>query len=145
MGYDYDCEDGTKVLTHASAFHHHSLFELVAGVDPDEQKRLLFTRKFGAPAFATVQDMYLLLTVEVVALAVPTYAHFEAFRQILPHRPTLLICEKPISYSMPEAEAVVEEAKKNGIDLVVNYIRRFDPGVVKLKELISSGSLGITL
>lgn len=142
MGYDYECNDGSFVLTHASAFHSHPAFELVAGVDPDPGKRQMFTRKFGVVAFATIDEMYLQCKPEIVALAVPTHAHFDTFRQILPFKPVSIICEKPISHSLKEAQEIVDHVKKSGIALLVNYIRRFDPGVHRLKDMISSGALG---
>ena len=54
--------------------------------------------------------------------------------------------EKPMATCLTDARRMVEAAEKNNVKLMVGYMKRFDPGVQKAKELVdefrSSGELG---
>jgi predicted dehydrogenase len=143
QGFDYDCPDASRVLTHASAFHYHSGFELVGGVDPDPAARRRFTGKFGKPSFASVSEMWAAVSPDVVALCVPTPLHCAIFHETMAHKPKAAICEKPLAVTLGEGEAMVDAAKAAGSLLVVNYMRRFEPGVIELKRRIASGEFGV--
>lgn len=145
MGYDYDQPVVTDniVLTHAAAFAAHPEFELVGGVDPDIGKREAFTRKYGAPAFADVTSLIAVDAPQVFALAMPTAGHGAALEQALTAQPRLVICEKPLAADLATAQAMVDSAERKGVTLLVNYMRRFDPGVAEARALIQEGALGI--
>jgi predicted dehydrogenase len=142
QGFDYDCPDPSRTLTHAAAFHYHSGFELVGGVDPDAAARQRFSAKFGKAAFASVQELWSAVSPDVVALCVPTPLHSRVFHEIVAHGPKGIICEKPLAVAQAEGEAMVAAAAAAGSILVVNYIRRFEPGVLELRRRISSGEFG---
>ncbi len=140
--YDYDCLDGAKVYTHAAAYHLHPAFELIGGVDPDEHCRKLFEKKFGKPAFRSIDELYKLLKPDVVSLCVPTPFHAEVFNQIMCHAPCAVLCEKPIANFYEEGRAMRALAAKQGCVLLVNYMRRFDAGVLELKARIERRDFG---
>jgi predicted dehydrogenase len=50
--------------------------------------------------------------------------------------------EKPLAYSVAEAEQVVAAARQAGRVLMVGHLLEYHPGVQKLKELAGSGELG---
>jgi predicted dehydrogenase len=56
-----------------------------------------------------------------------------------------VFCEKPFTLSKREAEEAVEAADRAGVTLGLGYNRRFHPEMVKLRERIDSGDLGIVL
>jgi predicted dehydrogenase len=142
QGFDYDCPDASRILTHATAFHYHPGFELVGGVDPDAAARQRFTAKFGKPAFTSVPELWTAVSPDVVAISVPTPLHSRVFHEILAHKPKGIICEKPLAVKQAEGEAMVTAAEAAGSLLLVNYMRRFEPGVIELKRRISCGELG---
>jgi predicted dehydrogenase len=142
QGFDYDCSDGSRILTHATAFQQHPGFELIAGVDPESGERARFTAKFGKPAFASVADLWTVTSPDVVALCVPTALHARVFQQVIARAPLAVICEKPLAAGFAEGEAMVQAAHVCGSLLIVNYMRRFEPGVLELKRRIESGELG---
>ena len=142
QGYDYDLQDASRVLTHASGFHHHPGFRLVAGVDPDPGARERFTQKFRQPAFPSIAELYENLSPEVVSLGVPTAQHLAAFQEVAARGPKAILCEKPLAGTLAEAEKICDLAQKGGILLLVNYLRRFEPGVLELKQRIERRELG---
>lgn len=142
MGYDYDDADGTRVLTHAAAFAAHPGFILVGGVDSSPAARERFTHKYRQPAFATVDELFAACRPEVTAVAVPTPLHHAVFGQVMAHTPRAVICEKPLGATLAEAQAMAGLAARQGTLLAVNYMRRFEPGVLALRAAIASGEYG---
>ena len=79
---------------------------------------------------------------EVVSLCVPTASHLGVFKKIIPFAPRAVLCEKPMSGSTVEAQEMIQLAETYHCVLLVNYIRRSDPGVRTLKEIIHRGGVG---
>lgn len=51
-------------------------------------------------------------------------------------------CEKPMATTASDARPVVEAARRNGVNLMVGYIQRFDPLRQRMKEYLDSGAFG---
>lgn len=142
MGYDYKEQGKDVVTTHASAFAGHPCYDLIGGVDPDGVRRIDFEKKYSRPAFEKIEGLFQKLEPEIVAIAVPTRLHFSVFMQVLEFRPKAIICEKPFSADLTSARKMAVVADRHNIPVLVNYPRRFEPGVAELKKLIESGRLG---
>jgi predicted dehydrogenase len=142
QGYDYDPVADNRVLTHASAFAAHPRIELVAGVDPDPYERERFTRKFSAPAYPDAATMQEQCQPDVIALCTPTNEHYAGFRQLIAGNPRAIICEKPIAPILSEAREMVRLAAERHCVLLVNYMRRFEPGTRALAKAIRQGRFG---
>ncbi len=143
QGYDYDVSVGAgPVLTHANAFASHSGFDLVAGVDPSAAERARFELKFGVPAFDSIEAMQRHVNPSVVALCVPTANHMEALELLLQKPLRAVLCEKPIAATYAEAKRMTACAKRADCVLLVNYMRRFEPGVLALKQALAEGCCG---
>jgi predicted dehydrogenase len=140
--YDYDRAAEACVLTHASAFATHEGFELVAGVDPDVRQRERFERKFRRAAFGDVEALLCRQRPDVFAIAVPTRLHCSVFEMIVQARPRAVICEKPMTACVQDARRMVALAEDSSCALLVNYFRRFEPGVLALRRAIHQGDLG---
>lgn len=142
QGYDYDASGARQVLTHAQAFAAHPAFELVGAVDPLAAERERFARKFAAPAYPDLAGLLAERQPEVYALAVPTALHARLLPQLLAARPRAVVCEKPLAATLPEGRAMVAAARTVGCSLLVNYIRRFEPGTRALGRALRAGELG---
>jgi predicted dehydrogenase len=142
LGYDYDDQDGSMILTHAAAFSRHQGFNLIGAVDADPEKCQLFTAKYGLPAWGGIDELYRHANPEIVAIAVPTAWHMEVFTQVIEHTPLAIMCEKPLAGRVEDAERMVALAQRHDCTLLVNYIRRFEPGVLALKALVEQHITG---
>lgn len=142
QGYDYNCNDGSIITTHSSGYHFHSSFDLVAGVDNNKASCLKFEKKYRVKTFNCVNEMMEKLNPDVISIATPTNTHFDIFNQIVSYSPKAILLEKPIAEKLDQAQNIVSTAKNAGITLVVNYIRRFEPGTNRLKEMILNGIIG---
>ena len=142
QGYDYDKTDDAFVLTHSQGFIHHYGFELIAGVDPDMTQCKRFEEKFRRPAYEDLQALMAHHQPEIFSIGVPTQKHYPVFCEIMLAKPRAVLCEKPIAASLSDARSMVEIAKSNRCSLLVNYMRRFEPGVLILKQILQNKDFG---
>lgn len=143
LRYDLGMNGGERVASHARAYATHPGFRLVGGIDPDEAGRALLQQHYGVPAFPDVAAMLSAgIRPEVWSIAVPTPMHFGLLEDIIALHPAAILCEKPLAASVAEGVQMVAAAGKSGCALAVNYMRRFEPGVLALRRLIAEGALG---
>ena len=140
---------GTGVM---GAFHVQLLHEQVSGAtvtavaDPDLARANAVVATIpGATAFSDPLELIAHPEVDAVLIASPDVLHAEqTLACIAAGKPTL--CEKPLSYSVEEAERVVAAHRAvvgDGVPLVhQGFMRRFDPGYVAQKRAVDSGDHG---
>jgi predicted dehydrogenase len=143
QGYDLALDPSKAVYTHARALSIHPVFELVGAVDPSEKQRDLFEQHYGRPSYLSVSDALQAHTVSIVVIASPTAQHSLILKEVLASsKPKIILCEKPLAYDLGEAREMVESCKKANVKLLVNYMRRADPGAIEIKDRIESGKIG---
>lgn len=144
IGMRLDLEAGSdRVATHARAFTVHPGYKLTAGIDPDAGARTLFEQHYRLPTFPDVSAMLVAgIRPEVCSIAVPTPLHARIYEEVIAWCPVAVLCEKPLAERVAEAERMVAAAEACGCVLAVNYMRRFEPGVLTLRRLIADGALG---
>ncbi len=142
QGYDYDCRDRTRILTHAQAFSFHPNFSLMGGVDPDPNARARFEKKFEKPAFSNLSGLYEYGKPDIVSICVPTKYHYQMFKNVVCRAPKAIICEKPLAATIAEGQEMVGLAREKKCLLLVNYIRRFEPGFLELSKRIKAQEIG---
>jgi UDP-N-acetylglucosamine 3-dehydrogenase len=124
--------------------HHVRLYsqlgcELVGVVDANLERAREIGEKYKAPYY---QDYHELLTrVEAVSIAVPTTLHHPVAMDFL-NKGVHCLVEKPIAFRTFEADELIKAAENNKVKLAVGHIERFNPAVIKLKEVIDKGILG---
>ena len=144
IGVRLDLDAGSdRVATHARAFTLHHGYELAAGIDPDASARMLFEQHYRLPAFPDIASMLVAgIRPEVCSIAVPTPLHARIFEEVITWCPVAILCEKPLAERVAEAERMAMAAEACNCVLAVNYMRRFEPGVLALRQLIADGALG---
>lgn len=142
QGYDYDWPNNSRALTHATGFTYHESFELIGGVDPNYYARKRFENKFKRPAYSDINKLFSREQPEIISIAVPTNFHYTVFQEVIESCPRAIICEKPITTSLKDALNMLALSKKHGCVLLINYMRRYEPGVLSLKKAIDQGEIG---
>lgn len=67
---------------------------------------------------------------DVLLIASPAECHFEQLEMAINVRgATTILCEKPLSYTYEQGARLCELAYKRGVNLLVNFQRRWAPGV----------------
>lgn len=78
---------------------------------------------------------------DAVIVATPVSSHYEIVREsILAGKHVL--CEKPLCKNSEQAEEVLGLARAKGRALMIGNVFLFNPGILKLKELVDTGELG---
>jgi UDP-N-acetylglucosamine 3-dehydrogenase len=114
--------------------------ELVGIADIDEKRIATLSKQYGTRAFLDYRDL-LKEGLDAVSIVVPTKLHANVALDAIKSGTNLLV-EKPIADTVANAEKIVRCAKKGGVKIMVGHIERFNPAVIKMKELIDSGELG---
>lgn len=124
--------------------HHARLYseldcELVGVADKNFERAKEIGKKYGTNYFKDYTE--LLDEVDAVSIAVPTSLHKKVALDFIRKKVHCLV-EKPIASTVEEAEEMIKEADKNHVKLMIGHIERFNPAVIKLKEIVDKGKLG---
>ncbi|MEI6040047.1 MAG: Gfo/Idh/MocA family oxidoreductase [Candidatus Berkelbacteria bacterium] len=115
--------------------------DLVAVADLNEELGQETAERFGCKYYKNYQEMLDNEKIDVITIAVPTKYHKDVALACIEKGINILL-EKPIAATVEEAKEVVTAAKAKNVKFTVGHIERFNPAVIKLKELIDKGELG---
>ena len=154
-GFDAERAVDLPALTHAGAFSRHGGFQLTACVEPDAERRQAFMRRWGV--LQGHADLAALLVqhglpglpnlpgagpFDVISLCSPTAAHAPQIEAALALRPRLIFCEKPVTPTLTQTQALVQRCAAAGVPLAVNHTRRWAPDVQHLAAELQAGVWG---
>ncbi|MEO5327920.1 MAG: Gfo/Idh/MocA family oxidoreductase [Magnetococcus sp. THC-1_WYH] len=142
--FDADKKSDQLPLTHAGAYTQHGGFRLWACIDPNREKRAGFMQRWNIEeGYDSVDALGQQIgRFDVISICSPTPAHRTDVDAALALRPRVLFCEKPLASNLKNAEAIVAACEQAGVPLIVNYNRRWDASVIRLKHEIENGSWG---
>lgn len=118
-------------------------FEVVAVADPD-QKRIAIARSELGERVRLFNDVDRMLgdsDVELCLVVTPHNTHAPLTLQCL-NAGRHVITEKPYAFTISEATAIIETAKKAGKMATVFHNRRWDGDFLAMKQVIDSGIIG---
>jgi predicted dehydrogenase len=139
LQYDLHLERGEFTYTHSRAFSEHKDFELLGAVDSDKERRSIFSQSYSLPAYSNLSEAIKKHSPDVVIIATTTKTHAKILSNILKlSAPKIILCEKPLSYNLHEAQEMVDLSEQKGTELYVNYMRRSDTGAIEIKNLLKS-------
>ncbi len=91
--------------------------------------------------FADYKEMIKMADLDVVHICTPNNTHFEIAMYALDHGVNVL-CEKPMTTTIEEAEILAKKAEDTGLIAALNYHNRFYPMNHHLRNIIRDGELG---
>ncbi len=113
--------------------------ELVGVADTDFERAKEIGKLYNTEYYSDYRN--LLSRVEAVSIAVPTTLHYPIAMDFLKAGVHCLV-EKPIANNLDESWDMIEAADENHVNLAIGHIERFNPAVVKLKQILEEGHLG---
>jgi UDP-N-acetylglucosamine 3-dehydrogenase len=131
----------------AMGYHHARVYsqlenaKLMAISDLMREKADEVSKEYNAQGFVDYMDILKMPEIEAVSVCVPTTHHFNVVMDAIEHGKHVLV-EKPIAFTLREAEAMVKAAKDEGVKLATGHVERFNPAVGKAKELIKNDVIG---
>jgi predicted dehydrogenase len=144
MGSQFDAHSTAtdRILTHAHACHRHPDVSLVAGIDTEPERREQFSTAWERRTYRTVEDAASDFDLDLVCVSTPPAVHKPVIADAVEQGVRAVLCEKPIAEDVPTAERIVDRCDSNGVVLAVNYLRRYAPGVRRLREAVRDNELG---
>lgn len=127
---------------HIRVFSQLERSEVVACADLNDDRLNEVARRYIN--VKTTQDHHALLsdeTIDAVVIATPTHTHAEIVREALRAGKHVLV-EKPLCTEAAEARALTELAQEVGKVLMVGHVFLYNPGIMKLRDVIERGDLG---
>lgn len=112
----------------------------VSDINVENAKRI--AKKYNAFYYKTGQEVIWSSDVDAVVIASWDTTHAEYVMECIKAKKYVL-CEKPLATSADECLEIMKAEIKGGKKLVqVGFMRRYDKGYQKLKEIIESGEIG---
>ena len=117
-----------------SSIQNSKKFHLVGIVEPKPKSKIISS---GVKIFKDINDVnknYF----DLVFLASSTESHFEVLRSLGKYKPKLVVAEKPLTTCLSNSLKIYNLYKKNKIEILVNFSRRFVDFYHSLKKEINS-------
>jgi predicted dehydrogenase len=132
---------GMMGRNHARVYGEMPGVELVGVADEHPEAAEQVVKRYGGTGYTDYIQLLDEQKPDAVTIAVPTDEHLEVALQVI-QRGIHLLIEKPIAYSVEQAQQIITAAEKAGVILTVGHIERFNPAVIALKQHIVNGDLG---
>ena len=110
-------------------------YELVGFYDKDKEASEKVASEFGYKSFPSMEA--LIEACDMVDVVTPTLYHFDTAKQVIEAGKHLFI-EKPITHTVPEAEALLELAKIHNVKGQVGQVERFNPAFMSVNHKIKN-------
>lgn len=107
----------------------------------DAGRARAFADEHGAPIAGTYDEILARDDVDAVYIGTVHNTHAELAHAALAAGKAVL-CEKPLTISVAETEALIADAAERGLPLVEAYKYRFGPFADALRDLVAGGELG---
>ena len=137
LHYDYLKTKYNNILSHSNGFYKSKKFNLLCGIDKEKTNRKKFEKKFKLPTFETLSEIKEKdLKAKIACISVPTNVHKKVFLECLNLGINNIIIEKPLGKNFCEASFIKEISEEKNFLVLPNYMRRFNPNLIKLKKMI---------
>lgn len=127
---------------HIDAYLKNDSVELYALCDINREQLELMGRKYGITRlYESKEEMLSLEELDAVSVCTWNNAHAECAIAAL-NAGKHVLCEKPMSVSAADAEAMKAAADRNNKLLMIGFVRRFGNDCEILKDFLANGTLG---
>ena len=133
---------GNIAKIHASGLARSPNVTFAACCDVDESRARAMAEEHGAPhVFASPEALLASGEVDAVMVCTPHPSH-AAVVVAAAEAGVHILCEKPITIDLTEADRMVETARQAGVKFGVIFQRRWWPAAQRIRQAIDAGKLG---
>ena len=126
---------------HARIFSRRPDTTLVGIVGRSAEKTDARAAAYGTVGFTDLDTMLDAVAPDLVSVCLPNEQHFEVTRHLL-QRGVPLLVEKPLVFSLAEADELLTIAEANDVFFGINFNHRFAEPVQRALAAVSAGQLG---
>lgn len=131
---------GAMGVNHIRTYSQMPGVELAGISDVDKNRVEVLSKEYGTCGFTDYNEL-LKQDLDAVSIVVPTTLHRKVSLDVI-NSGTNLLVEKPIADTIENAETIIAAANKEDLTLMIGHIERFNPAVMKMKQIIDNGELG---
>ena len=117
------------------------LASLVAVSDLNEELGKKVSEQFKCKYYKDYKEMLDKEKPDAVSIVVPNSLHKQVALEVIERKIPFLL-EKPIADTSENAQEIIKKAKEKNVKFMVGHIERFNPAVIKLKEILDNFELG---
>lgn len=143
LTYDFDPKR-ERPSSHVLAYTLHPAITLVAAADARKKQEQVLSKL--APGVKFYQSMSELLQnneIDIISICTPPSHHLSAIQHILQNSAAKIIfCEKPLVSSLAEVTQLKQLLQNTGCLIIPNLSRRWNSGMTRVKDTVSSGKYG---
>ena len=142
-----DNPQSPNIASHAHALSRHSLCEITAIVEPNEQNKQEFIKRWGkVKVYKDFESLLTHETIDLLIIASPTPFHATSLDKAL-HAKSIktILCEKPLVSNHTQLKHLQNLLLSSDKKILINLMREFDPSFMLLAEKIKNGFFGKAL
>jgi predicted dehydrogenase len=131
---------------HMACYREVPAVEVVAAADPYAEQRDAFRRRWGVDRlYADYREMLARERPDIVSVATSAKPRPEIVITCAEAGVRAIYAEKPLAFSLAEADAMVAACRAHGVTLAVGCTRRWDAYWNAARELLDDGEIGRVL
>ncbi len=150
MGSTFDDEisQGGSIFLpycHAPSYHAAPDIELASGADIHDEQRAIFGERWGLGPdhlYGDYREMLEKERLDIVSVCTTARRRAQIVQDIARAGVKAIWAEKPIAFSLEEADTMVRVCREQNVALAVNCARRWNPFFAEARGLIEAGELG---
>ena len=130
---------GNMGSNHARIYCEAGCLAAVSDINKELGKKV--SEKFRCNYYKDYKEMLSKEKLDAVSIVVPTSFHKMVALDVIENGVPFLL-EKPIADTLENANEIIRKAREKNIKFMVGHIERFNPAIIKLKELLDNFELG---
>ncbi len=138
----YDTPSGDAITTHVKACIAEPLIDIAWVSDINKKKAEDVCRTWNIDAQILDAESAARKSADIVCIASPDNTHTDWVKIFLNAHPKIIFCEKPLAANASEHRMLIELAAERKKTLVINYMRRWLPGVRAWLKAAAAGDIG---
>lgn len=146
---DDEVQGNTSVIlpfSHTAAYMEEPRVQVVAAADVDPKKREAYRRRWGVErVYESHETLLAREQLEIVSVCTRAEERPQVVIACAEAGVKVIFAEKPLAWSLGEAEAMLAACRRHGAKLGVGCLRRWHPFYRMARQLIDAGEIGTVL
>ncbi len=130
---------------HGPTYCVHPQIDLIAGADPHDEQRALFGERWGIDRhhlYTNHKDLLEKANPDIVSVTTTARYRPQIVLDAVEAGVKAIWAEKPIAFSLEEADAMVDACRENRVALAIYCARRYNTYFSETRRMIEAGDLG---
>lgn len=147
IGFKYDLMSKNKdyFKSHTKSILNSNGFDLLGGVDKDQNSRKQFTSKFKLPAYENIITAIKAHKPKLVVVSTKEISHLKIIKIISKFSSIrFVVLEKPAGKNYKDLKNIISICKKKNIKLLINYFRLYNPYFINIINYLKNKKLFVS-